>query len=82
MIFIPNSFIKFYNPERLETAINSWYKDIAELDGTELTVQSQKMKEFVQPSIDRICSIIFESLERVKGMIRKLEDIYLVGGFG
>ena len=44
VINIPNSFMKFYNSEKLQAAINLKYKDVAELDGSELTIQPLKMK--------------------------------------
>ena len=82
MLNIPNSIVKFYKQEKLETAINLKYKDLVELDGSELTIQPQKMKEFFQPSIDKICEDAVRALERVKKEVDKLEAIFLVGGFG
>ena len=79
---IPNSFVKFYKQEKLEAAINLKYKDVVELNGSELTIYSQKMKEFFQPSIDKICEDAVSALERVKKEVDKLEAVLLVGGFG
>ena len=82
VLYIPNSFVKFYKQEKLEAAINLKYKDLVELDGSELTIQPQKVKEFFQPSIDKICEDAVSALERVKMEVDKLEAIFLVGGFG
>ena len=46
VVQIPNSFMKFYTPGKLEAGINTKYTDIVELDGNELTIQPQKVKEF------------------------------------
>ena len=81
-IFVPNSFGRFYGQKNLEKAINAKYRNIAKLDGLELTIEPQKMKEFFQPSIDQIRRYTFLALERVKQEVGKLEAIYLVGGFG
>ena len=80
VVHIPNSFLRFYNSEKLEATINSRNKDV-ELDGSELTIDARKMKEFFQPAIDRICQDAGHALERVRKEV-KLEAIYLVGGFG
>ena len=82
VINIPNSFMKFYNPGKLEAAINLQYKNVAELDECELTIEPLKMKEFFEDAIKHICRYTFLALERVKGEVKKLEAIYLVGGFG
>ena len=81
-LMIPNSFVKFYKRQKLEAAINLKYKDVVELDGSELTIDSQKMKEFFQPSIDEICKDAVSALERVEKEVDKLEAVFLVGGFG
>ena len=78
VINIPNSFIKFY---RLKE-INSRYSAVVDLDGNELTVESQKMKEFFEDAINHICRYAFLALERVKSEVYKVEAVYLVGGFG
>ena len=77
VIQIPNSFIRFY---KLESAII--HSQYVELDENELTIEPQKMKEFFQPTIFQIFRDTFCTLERVKTGGRKLEAIYLVGGFG
>ena len=82
VMYIPNSFMKFYKPEKLKTTLNSEYNDVAELDGNELTIEPQKMKEFFEDAIEHICRYAFLALERVKGGGKKLEAVYLVGGFG
>ena len=79
---IPNSFKKFYNAEKLKATLNSEYKDDAELDGNELTIEPQKMSQFFEDAIEHICRYAFLALERVKGTGKKLEAVYLVGGFG
>ena len=79
---IPNSFMRFYTLGQLEAGINSQYTGIVELEGNELTIEPQKMKEFFQPSISQIFRDTFCSLERVKEGGKKLESVYLVGGFG
>ena len=79
---IPNSFMRFYKAEKLVAVIESRYSDVAELDGNELTIGPQKMKQFFQPAIDQICQSAFGVLERVQKEVEKLEDIYLIGGFG
>ena len=81
VVNIPNSFLKFYKPETLEAAINSQYKDVIELDGNELTIEPQKMKDFFQPAIEQMCDDAGNALERVKKVVM-LKAIYLVGGFG
>ena len=78
---IPNSFLKFYK-EKLETVIESQYSDVAELDGSELTIEPHKMKQFFQPAIDQICQSAFEALENIENEVKEIEAIYLVGGFG
>ena len=82
VIHIPNSFVKFYRPEKLTATINSRYKDVAELDEHELNIKPKKMREFFQPAIDKICHAAVDALERVKTKVDELEAIYLVGGFG
>lgn len=82
MISIPNSFRRFYKHEKLEEAINKKYYNVAELDGPELTIEPQKMKEFFQPVIEQIGRYAFLALERVKQEVGKLEAIYLLGEFG
>lgn len=79
---IPKSFVKFYKQEKLEKALSQKYNNVAELDGSELTIEPQKMKEFFQPSIEQIRRYAFLALEKVKQEVGKLEAIYLVGGFG
>ena len=63
VVTIPNSFMKFYNPGKLEAAINSLYKDVAELDASELTIEPPKMKEFFEEAIKQICRYAFLALE-------------------
>jgi len=82
MLHIPNSFVNFYKQEKLETAINLKYKDVVELDENALIIEPLKMKEFFQPSIDKICEDAVSALERVKKEVDKLEAVFLVGGFG
>ena len=82
VINIPNSFVKFYNSEKLKAAINLKYKDMAELDGSELTIEPQKMQEFFHPTADWICHDAILALDRVKREVKNLEAVYLVGGFG
>jgi len=82
VIHIPKSFGKFYKQEKLEKVISEKYNGIAELDGMELTIEPQKMKEFFQPAIVQIHRYAFLALEKVKQEVGKLEAIYLVGGFG
>ena len=82
VINIPNSFVKFYNSEKLEAAINLRCNNVAELDGCELTIEPQKMQEFFHPTLDWICHDAILALERVKREVRNLEAVYLVGGFG
>ena len=78
---IPNTFLKFYN-EKLQAGIQSKYEDVADLEGSELTIEPQQMKKFFEPAIDQICESAFNALERVKKCVKKLEAVYLVGGFG
>ena len=84
VIDIPNSFGKFYMQEKLEKSINAKYRNVAELDGLELIIEPQKMKEFFQPSVDQISHYALLALENViHREVGKLEaSIYLVGGFG
>ena len=82
VVYIPSSFMKFYKSEKLKAVINSQYTNIVELDGFELTIKPQKVKEFFQPSIARIFRDTLCALERIKGAGKKLEAVYLVGGFG
>ena len=82
VVQIPNSFKTFYTLGKLEAAINSQYTGIVELEGNELAIEPQKVKEFFQPSISQIFRDTLCSLERVKGGGKKLEAVYLVGGFG
>lgn len=58
------------------------YKDVAELDASELTIEPPKMKEFFEEAIKQICRYAFLALERVVAGGKNLEAIYLVGGFG
>ena len=81
VINIPQSFLKFYKPEKLNAAIVSRHKDVAELDRSELTIEPRKMKEFFEDTVKHMCRIAFLALERVK-VKEKLEAVYLVGGFG
>ena len=81
VMMIPNSFIRFYSC-KLQATINSQYSDVAELDGSELTIEPQKMKEFFQPAIDQICHDVIDSLERIKDEVKKLETVCLIGEFG
>ena len=81
-MYIPNSFTRFYKAEKLRATLTSEYNDVAELDSNELTIQPQKMKEFFEDAIEHICRYAFLALERVKGAGKKLEAVYLVGGFG
>ena len=74
--------MKFYNSEKLEAAINLKYKNVAELDGCELTIEPQKMQDFFHPTVDWICHDAFLALERVKREVKNLEAVYLVRGFG
>ena len=82
VVQIPNSFKTFYTLGKLEAAINSQYTGIVELEGNEFTIEPQKVKEFFQPSISQIFRDTLCSLERIKGGGKKLEAVYLVGGFG
>ena len=81
VIHLPNTFVKFYKPGKMQVAISSQYEDVVELDGNELTIEPQKMKEFFKPAIDCICRDASCALERVRKVV-KLEAVYLVGGFG
>ena len=78
VINIPHSFLAFYE-KMLQAAIKSHYSDVAELEGHELCIEPQKMKQFFQPAIEKICQSALEALGRIK---TKTEAIYLVGGFG
>ena len=82
VIHIPNTFAKFYQDEKLQAGLTSKYEDVAYLDGSELTIEPQQMKKFFQPAIDKICECAVDALERVKKCVKKLEAVYLVGGFG
>ena len=82
VINIPNSFLRFYKAEKLQAGIKSKYKDVAELEGSELTIEPQEMRKFFQPAIDMICESAVDALETVKKHVKKLDAIYLVGGFG
>ena len=82
VVNIPTSFMKFYNPGKLESTISFLYKGAAELDGNELTIEPFKMREFFEEAVKHICRYAFLALERVKGEVKRLEAIYLVGGFG
>ena len=78
---IPNTFLKFYN-EKIQAGIMSKYEGFAELDGSELTIEPQQMKKFFEPAFNQIRDSAFSALERVKKCVKKLEAVYLVGGFG
>ena len=79
---LPNSFVKYYKQEKLQAGIKAHCHDVVDLDGSELTIKPRKVMEFFQPAIEQICQIAFEALERIKTDVKKLEAIYLVGGFG
>ena len=79
---LPNSFVKYYKLEKLEAGIKTHCHDVVDLDGSELTIKPRKVMEFFHPAIEQICQIAFEALERIKTDVKKLEAIYLVGGFG
>ena len=79
---LPNSLVKYYKLEKLEAGIKKHCRDVVDLDGSELTIKPRKVMEFFQPAIEPICQIAFEALERIKTEVKKLEAIYLVGGFG
>ena len=82
LIHIPNTFAKFYQDEKLQAGLTSKYEDVAYLDGSELTIEPQQMKKFFQPAIDKICECAVDALGRIKKCVKKLEAVYLVGGFG
>ena len=65
VVNIPTSFMKFYNPAKLEAAINFLCKGAADLDGNELTIEPFKMREFFEDAIKHICRYAFLALERV-----------------
>ena len=77
VINIPNSFIKFYKLE----AISSVYSSVADLEGNELTIEPEQMKEFFEDAIKNICDYAYLALERAQSVV-ELEAVYLVGGFG
>ena len=82
IISIPRSFMEFYRSANVKATINSRYSNVAELDESELTIESQKMKEFFRPAVDQICHGLVGSLERVKVEVKELEAVYLIGEFG
>ena len=82
VINIPNSFLEFYKAEKLKAVILSQYKDTAELDKSELTIEPAKMKEFFEDTVKHMCRIACHALQIVREKVKKLEAIYLVGGFG
>ena len=82
VINIPNTFVSFYQKEKLQAGIKSKYADVAELENCQLTIEPEQMKKFFQPAIDKIHECAVNAIERVKHGVKKLEAIYLVGGFG